>query len=738
MLGNLRWELDGEALALPEGKPARALLAWMALHPGEHPRSRVAAGLWPEVLDRSARTSLRGALARINRCLNGSGDPVIATRDTVGLDPAKVEVDLDRFSALVQGGELEAAWHLGNADLLTGLDEEWVYAERDAHHNRLGDVLGGLARQADSADDLPGAVRWARLHCEHEPHSEEIARGLMLLLVRAGDRGAALIVFERLRERLSSDLGSAPSLPTRDLVARLRAAPAEGPPAAPGRLVAQPATARPGLPPIVAARAGRPFVGRDRELDVLSAAWRRTKGGATHVIAVAGHPGVGKTALSAAFARELHADGATVLFGRCRPEPLTACEPFADALSHALADVPDATLTRWAQLGEGELLRLLPALAARTGLAEPTSDAAPEGARYRLLAAVDQAISDLAAGGPALIILDDLHWADRSTLTLLTHVVTASRSSPLLLLTTFRRAELGTNHFLAQTVHDLRRDGLLERLTLDGLTAADARELVSECLMATSSQEFADRLHKHTDGSPFFIEEILRGWDGAPAQERDRRAIDAALAARDTPHGVHQIIARGLDRVGEEVLGVLRLASILGIEFEFATLAELAGMTDDDLVNLLEQPIRARIVDETAGHRGGLMFHHALVRDVIYDGIVMTRRALLHRRAAQAIEAVHGDDGAHCAEIAHHLLLAGPRPGAGGRDLGAPRGRPRVDARRLRCRGRLVPARARRLHRPTGGDDGAAAAARGGTEGTWRSCRVPSVVPRGGRARPRA
>src|SRR4029077_5450219 len=118
VLGNLRWELDGEALALPEGKPARALLAWMALPPGEHPRSRVAAGLWPDVLDRSARTSLRGALARINRCLNGSSEAVIATRDTVGLDPARVEIDLSRFSALVQDGELEAAWALGNAEVL--------------------------------------------------------------------------------------------------------------------------------------------------------------------------------------------------------------------------------------------------------------------------------------------------------------------------------------------------------------------------------------------------------------------------------------------------------------------------------------------------------------------------------------------------------------------------------------------------------------------------------------------
>jgi DNA-binding SARP family transcriptional activator len=212
VLGGLAARVDGAPVALPADARARELLAWLALHPGRHPRAALAGRLRPDVLDESARKSLRDAVYELRRVLGR--EALEATRDAVGLAPAVV-VDLHVQRAAAAAGDLAAG--VDGGVLLDGLDADWVVAEREAHAAEIGARLAALA-----ASDPERAVAWARRRIEVEPLSEAAHRDLIRLLAERGDRPAALAAADALARRLRRELGLAPSAETRALVASLR------------------------------------------------------------------------------------------------------------------------------------------------------------------------------------------------------------------------------------------------------------------------------------------------------------------------------------------------------------------------------------------------------------------------------------------------------------------------------------------------------------------------------------
>src|SRR4051812_43200540 len=203
VFGGLALESDGTPLELPPSRRARELLGWLALHPGRHARAAVAARLWPDVLDTSARASLRTTLHELRRALGAAGGCLVADRDTVALDGAWV--DAREGEALLASGRVAEALALRDGEGLAGLGEEWVLAMRDARRERLAARLGTLADEADGAGDLDAAARLSREQVAIDPLSEAAGRTLMRRLAAAGDRAAALAAYERLRERLRSE-----------------------------------------------------------------------------------------------------------------------------------------------------------------------------------------------------------------------------------------------------------------------------------------------------------------------------------------------------------------------------------------------------------------------------------------------------------------------------------------------------------------------------------------------------
>ena len=441
LLGELRVDLDERRLETITGRRARSLLAWLAYHPGLHARARVASVFWPDVLDESARASLRTTLATLRRGLGeGAAGQVVAGRDRVGIEAGpEVWVDVREIERLAREGRRAEALALCGDDLLTDLDDDWVLEARTAHRDRVVALLADLGEEAEDAGDLEAAIRHARRRLDLDPASEDAARVLMGRLAESGDRAAAVAAYETFRAALRRDLGMPPSAQTRALANELRA----------GRLPAGDVPARP-LPVALVRPEHGPLVGRGDELAELRSVWGRASAGAAAVVAITGEAGSGKTRLLTALAQEAGGAGATVLAGRCAEDGVVFA-PFAEALRPYATEARDA-LPEWVV---AELARLLPELASPAG---PPGDG-PEGARHRLFEAVAATVAHAAAARPVLLVVEDLHWADAATLQMLAHVVRTVGWAPLLVAGSTRHDDAESVPALHAVLADLGASG---------------------------------------------------------------------------------------------------------------------------------------------------------------------------------------------------------------------------------------------------------------------------------------
>jgi len=583
LTGGLALRANGEALAPPASRRARGVLAYLALHPGPHARAQLAARFWPDVLDESARASLRAALTELRRALGPAADQLVAGRETVALEGA---VDTRAFAAAVEAGDAAAALAASGGPILDGFDDDWAHDARQAHAQRLADALEQLASTADPAE----AIRLTREQVALDPLAEQPNRRLIERLAAGGDRAAALGAGERFAERLRGSLGIPPSRETRALLDELRRMPAA--PATRPRALERPhATA---------------FVGRRAELERIRASWAGVR---IHrdrrLVLLAGEPGVGKTRLAHEFAAAI-ADGATVLLGRCSEEPLAPFEPFAEALRQA---------------GAADALQ--------------PGAAGDAGARHRLFDAVDATLTDRA---PLLLVIDDLHWADRGTLLLASFLLRSARPGPLQIVGTYRDTELGRRSPLTGALADLQRDGTLDRIGLRGLQEDDVAELARSVL---GDDEVAARVHARTGGNAFFVEEVLRGL--------------AEAGTPEVPESVRHAVGVRLSRLSAAANELLAVAAILGLEQDASALQATARLEPDVEEAALDEILRARLLQPAATPRR-FEFAHALVRDAVLHELNVLRRQRLHRRAADALTEL--GENRHLEEIASHLFEA--------------------------------------------------------------------------------
>jgi DNA-binding SARP family transcriptional activator len=613
LIGEMALEIDGTAAAPPASRRARSLLAWLALHPGPHARAEVAARFWPDVLDSSARTNLRSALLTLRNELGPAGARhLAASRDVVGFPRGgDVWVDALEFEERFEAGSLERALELGEGELLAGLDDDWVYSARDDHRDRLIAAYSRLAAAAEQAGDVAAAVRWTRRLVSQDPLSEEAHRELIRRLAEAGDRPSALAAFAQLRTRLADELHMTPSATTRELVDEVRREARAG-----GR-----SRGEVRLPPALGMRRGPPFVGRGTQLERLRTAWSSVPEGAPELWLIAGEPGIGKTRLAAELAAAVHHDGVEVLYGRAYPEPLAPYQPFVEALGGS----------RFADLV-----------------------AAADNDRYVLFDAV---ATELAPPPGALLVIDDLHWADRPTLLLLQHVLRSSQPSRLLVVGTFRHTEVDPRHPLAEALAEMRREHPFERIMLDGLRPDELGDLIVGVTGSAGDERFVSAIHNETEGNPFFAEEVLRHL--AESGTLEQRMATGSLGAMGVPEGVKDVVGRRLARLGEHANHLLAIAAVVGRRFGLGVLERLSELDEEELVGALEDALAADLIADEPGAPGRFAFTHALVRETAYDAISRTRRVRLHRRVAHALEELHAADPApYLGELAHHFVAA--------------------------------------------------------------------------------
>lgn len=620
VVGGLALTVDGEAVEPPAGRPARALLGWLATHPGRHARGRVAAALWPDFRDESARANLRTALSAVRDTLgSAAGAGLVADRQVVGLaDPPEVVVDVNEFAALLEAGRpLEAIAALGEGEVLPDLDDDWVFHERDRVRELVSGAAGGLAAAAEARGEPAEAIAWLRRRTERDPFDEQAHRDLISAMNRAGDRAGALIVYERLSERLRRELGVAPSAATRGLAASLRTDDLDRPTVGDART-----GPRAGLPrSLNPARWRGDFVGRADAFARLHAAWAGVQDGGVAFAVVVGEAGIGKSRLSARFAAEVYAAGATVLAGVAEEDGGRPYGPIFDAL-------------------EGEL----GSSATPAGIGAVLDDA---DARVRLRATLADALERAARGRPLLLVLDDLHWSDPETLAFLRHLGHRGLTVPAMALITARLGYAGGVTPLSRTLGAIAREVRLGRVALDGLAMSETAALVAghehHILLGTGELE---NLQARTGGNPFFLEALL----------------DAGFSRAGTsmPADVAELVVSRVDALGPSVQRTLEAAAILGREFDPVLVATVAGIDAEEAIAALDLAVGAHLVSPVATLSGQMAFVHALVQEALTSRLTPGRRTALHAGAVEALEPRVQSSPELLVAAAGHALAAVP------------------------------------------------------------------------------
>ena len=410
----------------------------------------------------------------------------------------------------------------------------------------------------------------------------------------------------------------------------------------------------------------RALAGRVEQADALAQALKSATAGERRIMFLAGEPGIGKTRLAAELAVEAHDQGAVVLYGRCDEELSVPYQPWVEALTHLVEHAPDALVDRLVQRHGPELALLVPQLRWRFPDMRTSADTDAETERYLLLQAVTASISMMAEESSVLLVLDDLHWADKQTLTLLRHVFTnvASQAS-VMVVGTYRDSDLAGGHPLIDSVAALRREPGVELIKVEGLDDLEMVQLVEISAgqaLDDDAREMSVNLRRETAGNPFFAHEILRNM----VESGDLYLDDEGKwIVKDTfdnlalPQSVRDVVAQRIARLGEESLKALTAAAVVGREFDLALLSVVTGVDEDDLLDHLEAAVTAGILAEVPGGDERFRFMHTLARTTLSADLSDGRKRRTHRKIAEALETTTGDDpGDRIGELATHWMAA--------------------------------------------------------------------------------
>jgi class 3 adenylate cyclase/tetratricopeptide (TPR) repeat protein len=406
------------------------------------------------------------------------------------------------------------------------------------------------------------------------------------------------------------------------------------------------------------------YVGRVEERALIEEALGLARGGQRQVVLLTGEPGIGKTRLSSYTARRAHGEGFVVCWGACSEELAAPYEPWIEVCTQLIEHAPVDLLERHCKRHGGELSRFVRSLGERVQeLPEPqTSD--PETERYLLFSAVSGLLKDVAQSLPVCMVLDDMHWADGQSVALLKHLIRTVEHGALQVIATYRDSDLGKDHPLSPLLADVRAIGAVQRVALRGLGVDEVAQMVSAVAgheLEEDGLELARKIAEETDGNPFFVGEILRGLSESGALVFDeslgRWSVDRT-AGIALPESVREVIERRVERLGVQVLEVLRVAAVVGRVFDVQLLESILG-DEGTLLDHLEAAVASSLLSESSERVGQFRFAHALINQTLYDGIGATRRARIHQRVAEALEEICGDDpGDRLSELALHWRMA--------------------------------------------------------------------------------
>ena len=388
------------------------------------------------------------------------------------------------------------------------------------------------------------------------------------------------------------------------------------------------------------------LVGRDAELRSLVAAWNGALDGRPSTVLVGGEAGIGKSRLVAELRRVAEAsgglvlEGASVSLGDDEGLPLA---PIADALRALARSLPPDDVAEVVGSGGASLARLVPELGGTTDMSE--SATRPDWVQARLYEAILGVLSRLGDRQPVLLLVEDLHWADRSTRDVLSFIARTARTERLLVVGTYRTDEIHRRHPIRPWLAEMERTARVERMTIERLDGANLAELVEAIRAAPPDASLLRRIAERSEGNPFYVEELL--------------AAGAAGADDQLPSDLREVLLSRVEALPDEVATLLGVAAVSGRSVEHGLLDEVTARGDEAIEGLMRDAVAAGIVVATAeGSTGVYSFRHALLQEAVYDDLLPTERRRFHAMFAAALRARPVPGGAagasHLAALAHH------------------------------------------------------------------------------------
>lgn len=707
-LGSFHVALGGQPIRTFRSAKVRALLAYLAIEADKpHQREALAGLLWPDEPQEIARQNLRQSLYHLREALNqGPGirsqeseaddqRPVtsdqspflLVTRPAVQFNRHSDQwLDVAEFLTRLDQGQLEPAVALYRGDLLKGLYvpdstlfDEWLVVTRERLHHLALDALYQLAQRYQDQGQWTKAQAYAQQQLALEPWREEAYRQLMQVLALSGQRSAALAQYDLCRRSLEEELGVEPAAETTAVYERIKAeelgpvardswSGERGPWIDRGIMNHETGLTR--------------LVGRDNERAELQRRFESARRGRGRLLCVSGEPGIGKTALVEAFLSDLVRSGPACVMarGQCS-ERLTGAEaylPWLEALDSLLHGPGSEWMARVMKLLAPTWYRHAASLALDEASAARLAERAavsPERLKRELVAL----LQELSRLQPLVVFLDDLHWADASTIDVLGYVGLKPATMRLLLVTAYRPSELLlAKHPFVQVQLELQGRGVCQEMPLGFLSRDDVeRYLTLEFAHHQFPKELASLIHRQTEGNPLFVVDLVQDL-------RDRRVIAEVhghwrLAGsipevdRELPPSVRSLIQRKLDRLSPTDHRLLVAASVQGYEFDSAVVANALRMDAAKVEERLDALERVhafvRLVredelpDRTPTQQ--YQFVHVLYQNALSATLRPTRRARLSRAVAEALlECYGGPSGAVASELAHLFEAARERPRA--------------------------------------------------------------------------
>ena len=402
------------------------------------------------------------------------------------------------------------------------------------------------------------------------------------------------------------------------------------------------------------------FVGRDREMGELNTALEETLAGQSRLVMLVGEPGIGKTRTAQELASRAERRGAQVLWGRCyEEEGAPPYWPWVQPIRSYVQQCDLDQLRSETGAGAAAVAEIVPELRQKLPGMESLPALEPEQARFRLFDSITSFLKNAAQSRPTMLVLDDLHWADKPSLLLLQFLAQEMAGSRLLVVGTYRDVELSRQHPLSETLAQLSRSatGGFQRVLLRGLDQEDTAQLIETSAGIEPTAGLVEALYSHTEGNPFFMTEVIKLLSESGELTADHIGTPEGLRI---PEGVREVIGQRLNRLSQQCNEVLTTASVIGREFDFRLLNILSGgMSEDQLLQAVDEAVSVHLIEDVPGQMERYQFSHALIQQTLAEEVTTSRGVRLHARIGEALEDLYGDNvEPHAAELAHHFSEA--------------------------------------------------------------------------------